>query len=351
MDRYIARTLMSATFLAWLVVVVLEAVFSLLGELGDMGRGHYGWLDAILFVLFSLPARAWQSFPMAVLIGTLLGLGNLAAQGELNAFRLAGCSQIRLGVSVLLAGIIMLVFVLPLGEMVAPPASRAATALRAQAIFDDVAVQGGGGFWVRKGQQMIRVGRTEADGSLSDIHIYTLDAQPQLLAASVIEHAVYGAKGWNLEKLHRTRFDGQHVLVESRDNVTGVELVDPQLARLLVHRSEAFSLPELKQYIEGLEQAGMQVERYRLAFWQRLTAPLAVLAMLMLSMGMVLGPLGRHGVGLRVLAGVITGLLFKLGSDMAAHIGLVYGGPPWIAAVMPSLLVFAVALVLVRRTT
>ncbi len=351
LDRYIVRSLVSATLLAWLVVISLEGVFSFLGELGDIGRGQYGWQDAILFTGLSLPARAWQSFPMAVLIGTLLGLGNLAARGELNAFRLAGCSPVRLGASVLLAGICMLLFALPLGEVVAPAASQAATSLRTKAVFNDVGVQRGRGFWVRRGQQMIHVGRAGKDGSLSDIHLYSLDTQPQLVAASVVERAVYtGEKGWRLEKLRRTRFNDDEVSLESQEAVAGVELVDPGLARLLAHQSDAFSLQELWRYIKGLEQGGMQVDRYRLEFWQRLVAPLAVLAMLILSIGMVLGPLGRQGVGLRVLAGVIIGLVFKLGSDTVAHAGLVYGSPAWVTALLPSLLVFVVALVLARRT-
>jgi len=349
LDRYIARSVMSATLLAWLVVVALEGVFIFLGELGDMGRGHYGWQDALLYVLLSLPAKAWQSFPMAVLIGTLMGLGNLAAQGELNAFRLAGCSPARLGVSVLFSGVLMLVFALPIGEGVAPVASQFATTLRAQMIFSDVGVQTGNGFWVRKGQQMIRAGRVERDGSLSDIQIYTLDKQPQLIAVSAIARADHKANGWTLTQVSRTRFDGQKVTVDYRQKVAGVALVDPQLARLLAQRSDAFSLPALMRYIDGLAQGGMRVDHYRLEFWQRLTAPLAVLAMLLLSVGMVLGPLGRQGVGLRVLVGVLLGLLFKLGSETAAHAGLVYGSPPWVAALLPSLLVFVAALVLMRR--
>jgi lipopolysaccharide export system permease protein len=349
LDRYIARSLMSATLLTWLVVVMLEGLFAFLGELGDIGRGHYGWQDAMLFVLLSLPAKAWQSFPMAVLIGTLLGLGNLAAQGELNAFRLAGCSPVRLGLSVLLSGILMLAFALPFGEGLAPAVGEQATRLRAQAIFADVGVQGGNGFWVRRGRQMIQVGRAEHDGSLSDIHRYTLDEQPQLVASSAVASAVHGANGWTLAQVSRTRFDGQDVTVEYQEKITGAELVDPQLARLLAQRATTFSLPELMRYIDGLEQGGMQVDRYRLEFWQRLAAPLNVLAMLLLSVAMVLGPLGQQGMGLRVLAGVLLGLLFKLGNETAAHAGLVYGSEPWFAALLPSLLVFAAATILVRR--
>ena len=350
LDRYIARSLMSATLLAWLVVIALEGLFTLLGELSDIGRGHYGWQDALQFVLLSLPAKAWQVFPMAVLIGTLLGLGNLAVQGELNAFRLAGCSSLRLGFSVLFAGLLMLVFALPVGEVIAPAASQYASNLRTQAIFGDVGMHGGSGFWVRKGRQMIQVGNTEHDGSLFDIHIYTLDETPRLVAASAIASAMHSTGGWILKDIRRTRFSGQAVDVEQQKQATLKQLVDPQLAHLLAQRIGVFSLPQLARYIEGLAHGGMRVDRYRLEFWQRVTAPLAVLAMLLLSVGMVLGPLGRQGVGLRVLVGVLLGLFFRLASEMSAHAGLVYGSAPWFAAVLPSLLVFVTAIFLVRRS-
>ena len=95
-DRYIGATVASATLLAWLAIVVLEALFVLLGQIADIGRGDYGFADALLFVALGVPTRAWQAFPMAALIGVVLGLGNLAAQFELDAFRLAGCSPQRL---------------------------------------------------------------------------------------------------------------------------------------------------------------------------------------------------------------------------------------------------------------
>ncbi len=350
LDRYIARSLMSATLLAWLVMVALEGLFTLLGELGDLGRGHYGWQDALWFVLLSLPAKAWQVFPMAVLIGTLLGLGNLAAQGELNAFRLAGCSSLRLGLSALFAGVLMLVFALPLGEGLAPVASQQAGNLRTRAIFGDVGLHSGSGFWVRKGRQMIQVGHTEPDGSLFDIRIYTLDETPQLLAASAVASAVYRAGGWTLKDIRRTHFGGQAIAVEAQEQATVKQLVDPQLARLLAQRVGVFSLPQLRRYIEGLAHGGMRVDRYRLEFWQRVMAPLSVLAMLLLSVGMVLGPLGRQGVGLRVLVGVLLGLFFRVASGMSAHAGLVYGSAPWFAALLPSLLVFVTAIILARRS-
>jgi len=232
---------------------------------------------------------------------------------------------------------------------IAPVASQSANSLRAEAIYNDVGVDGGKGFWVRKGQQMIHVGRAEVDGSLSDIEIYTLDEQPQIVTASAIASATHGAEGWTLEEVSRTQFAEQTIDVEALPQVHAMQLVNPQLALLLAHQADTFSLPELLRYIDGLERGGMEVESYRLEFWKRLTAPLAVLAMLLLSIGLVMGPLGRQGPGLRVLIGVLLGLVFKLGNETAAHAGLVYGSAPWVAAVLPSLLVFLAAVSTMRN--
>ena len=48
--------------------------------------------DAIAYIMLTLPRRLYQMFSNAALIGGLLGLGGLAATGELTALRAAGMS-------------------------------------------------------------------------------------------------------------------------------------------------------------------------------------------------------------------------------------------------------------------
>ena len=64
---------------------------------------------------------------------------------------------------------------------------------------------------------------------------------------------------------------------------------------------------------------------------------------------LVLGPLGRHSVGQRILVGVVVGLVFKLVSGITAHAGLVYGLAPWFGALLPTALVMVAGVWLMRR--
>lgn len=349
LDSYIGKAVLGGALLAWLAVIALESLFALLGELGDIGRGDYGVSDALTFVLLTLPGRAYHSFPMAALVGALLGLGGLAARAELTAFGLAGCSPARLVRAVLQTGALMLVFVLAVGEGVAPAGEQLARQWRAAALFNDVGVQPDAGFWVRDGQRVIQIGQSAQDGALLDITVYELDSTPRLRSAIAISRARHDNDAWLLEDLRRSDFSDQGIEVDQSDSSRWAVLIDPRLATLLTRDAGTLSLPELGRYIAYLQCNASDVAFYRLAYWQRWAAPLSVLAMLLLAVSLVLGPLGRKSIPQRLLAGVAAGLVFKLFSDITAHAGLVYGFPPWASALLPSVAVLAAGVLLLKR--
>jgi lipopolysaccharide export system permease protein len=340
-DRYIGVSVMSATLLVWLVIVGLEALFVLLGQVADVGRGDYGFGDALLFVVLGVPTRAWQAFPMAALIGVVLGLGNLAAQFELDAFRLAGCSPLRLTRAVVQAGAAMLALAMLLGEWGAPHSQHLAEQLRSQAIYAGVEVRPDAGFWVRDGQRFIRVGRSEANGRLVGVVIYELAPGPRLRQVTAAKDARPGGSGWILEQVAVTRFEADRIALAHVPEQALPGLIDPRMAQLLTRDADSLALPELSEYIDYLRRNGSDTAAYRLNYWQRLAVPLSVLAMLSLAVALVLGPIGKRSPGQRLLVAVLAGLLFKLLGSVIAHAGLVYGMPPVLSAVLPSLLVLA----------
>ncbi len=349
LDLYVGRSVLAATLLSWLVVTLLDGLFVLLGQVGDIGRGHYSFADALAYVLFSLPTHAYQAFPMAALIGTVLGLGNLAAQWELTAFRLAGCSARRLGLAVMQVGLLMVVVVSLLGEWLAPPARQVAQQLRSQAIYDDISVQRDAGFWVRDGRRFIQVKRSLSDGRLGGVVVYQLAAGAQLAAATAVQSAVPVDGQWQLQDVRSSRFREGHIELTENSQETWPTLIDARLAQLLTRDVATLSLPELGEYIDYLQHTGSPAKLYSLGYWKRLAAPLSALAMLLLAVIMVLGPLGRRSLGQRLLVAVLAGLAFKLLSEVIAHAGLVYGLSAVLSAFLPALLVLTVSAALSQR--
>src|SRR5512139_658401 len=92
LDRYIITTIGGAVALVIVVLLTLIALFTFIGQQQDVGTGNYGSLQALRYVLFSMPAQFFEFVPVAALIGTLLGMGTLARYSALTVMRAAGVS-------------------------------------------------------------------------------------------------------------------------------------------------------------------------------------------------------------------------------------------------------------------
>ena len=101
-DFYVGRTVLLTVLLAWAVLTGLDAMLSLSGEAKNIGTGSYTFGHAVAWSAYTLPRRAYTLFPMAAVIGALMGLGQLAATSELTALRALGLSRRRIALSVAL---------------------------------------------------------------------------------------------------------------------------------------------------------------------------------------------------------------------------------------------------------
>ena len=81
-DRYLFRSIVSATLLVLLLLLSLQTLISFIFELESVGRGRYTTVLAGVYVLLKLPGLLYEYFPSAVLIGSLLGLGALSSNNE-----------------------------------------------------------------------------------------------------------------------------------------------------------------------------------------------------------------------------------------------------------------------------
>src|SRR5947207_11724816 len=157
LDRYVVRAILSSVLLVMLVVLVLGALFVYIDQQDDIGTGHYTALGAFWYTLLNMPQLAYELLPITALIGSLLGLGSLARGSELTVVRASGVSIVRLAGIALLAGLLLIVVELLLGEVLAPPLQQAAREQKAFSKLSNVSFGGGGGAWVRDGDLILNV--------------------------------------------------------------------------------------------------------------------------------------------------------------------------------------------------
>ncbi len=336
LGRYLAATVIGASLIALLILVSLEAVFAFVDESGDIGRGGYGAMQALLYIVLRMPQRAYEAFPMATLIGSLLGLGGMAARNELTVMRAVGVSIFGIARPVLLAGFALAVAAFALGEWVAPPADRWAQELRSAAMTQNVASDRLTGFWARDGRSFVQAERAISNTQLGGVRIYRFEQDQQLTELISAAYAHYDGRAWILSDVVINRFVPEGVVLDRSAELVWESELAPTVLDVVVVDPRTLSITELRTYIDYLERNGLASERYRLAFWVKIATPLATVAMLLLTVPMVFSSARATNAGQRLFIGVLIGIVFFLANRLLNQMGLVYGLPPALSALLPA---------------
>lgn len=350
LDRYIGRAMMGGVLAVTLVMIALDALISFAGETSDIGRANYGIWDAIVYILFTIPQKFYLMFPMIALLGTMLSMGALASNSELIAMRAAGVSVLRITLAILKTGVILTAFVIAIGEFVAPPAVQHAKLQRVNAMNAKISLNTDYGLWARDGDNYIHIRRVEDDGRLVGLNIYVYDDKQNLVETLSSPFAEYVEDHWVLYEVTRRSITPEKISQNFIATVQWQSLLNPEVVNVVSVTPDNLSVIKLRSYIEYLKTNGLSSKEYELSFWSKLIAPITIAAMIILAIPFVFGSLRNVGAGQRILIGFLIGLSFFIVNKLAGNAGLLYTDQPWLAAIMPTLLVLIVGVILVRRT-
>ena len=350
LTAYIVREVIKGSLIALLLLLTLFNLFTFSDELKDLGEGSYGLKEILLFLALTSPRVFYELVPSSALLGSLFVVGAMANNREIVAMRAAGLSVFWIIRSIMLAGLILVIISIAVGEFVAPTAERTAQMIRETAQNEKLVMHSKYGMWLREGEKFINVRQIYDDGLLGDISIYQLNDEHRLELLTHADKAQYlGDKQWQMENIRQSEITRQQVFVENKDSQQWETSIDPDLLNIVVVKSENMSLYDLFMYIDFLKENNQKSEAFELAFWSRLINPFVTFVMLMVSAPFVISIRRGMGTGGRMMIGIIIGMTFNIFDKIAGHLGLVYGFNPMLMAMLPSTVVFFCALYAVNR--
>jgi lipopolysaccharide export system permease protein len=363
-DLYIGRRISMSIMLVAGVLLAMFFFMELVEALHDFGKGSFGLPEVLSYVVLIQPGRMYEVLPVAALIGALMGLSTLAASSELVAMRAAGLSVARIIGSALKVGLVLAVAGMALGEYVVPHAEGKAQADRARALLTAMQTRTGG-LWMRDGTGFLNIGEVLPGGKLLNFTLYEFDVsrdaackppkpaddcEPARLRTYVhAEQARLEGGQWRLAGVRVSEIDGTKVSTRRLEMDARATSLTPEVVDAFAVKPDSLSLVSLRRYIGHLERHGQDVGRYRLAFWQKLLLPAAILVMVLLATPFVFQPIRSGALGKHLFVGVLLGLGFIAINRSFGYLGLIYGIPPLLGAVAPLLLFFGLATHLLRR--
>ncbi|MGB5122220.1 MAG: LPS export ABC transporter permease LptG, partial [Vibrio fluvialis] len=303
LDWYIGRTIIATTILVLTTFIGLSGIIKYVEQLRKVGNGTYDLMQALLFVVLSIPRDIEMFFPMAALLGALIGLGALAASSELVVMQAAGFSKLDIGLSVLKTAVPLMIIITLLGEWGAPQAQKAARDLRAFATSGGQILSVRTGVWARDANDFIFIGKID-DNHLYGLNMWRFDEQKQLRTVIFAKQVDYlGENEWMMKNVEVTDMNNDVVITkQSLPQYSWETSLAPDKLAVVTVKPEELALSGLYDYVHYLKASEQDASRYELAFWRKITQPFSIAVMMLMALSFIFGPLRSVTMGARILS-------------------------------------------------
>ncbi len=338
LTRYLLKEIAVSVSLITIALIAMFSFFDLIQELEDLGRGSYGLGKILVFVILSAPGHIYEIMPVAVLVGCMYSIGQLARHSELIILRVSGISLVGITRTLLNIGLVFTLITFLVGELITPLSEKLAQRMRIKAT-DSVIVQDfKSGLWVKDGNSFVNVEEVLADSTLMNVHIYEFDKEFRLKTSSHAKTGQFNDEKWDLKQVTQTHFDQETTHVQHLEKATWRSLIRPELLNVLLVLPEKMSAWNLYSYIDHLATNKQKTNRYQMALWAKLVYPLACMVMMMLALPFGFIQQRATGASTKIFIGIMLGVLYQILNRTFVHLGLLNDWAPLFSAIMPTIL-------------
>jgi lipopolysaccharide export system permease protein len=355
-DRYLARHVLLATLAVWAVLIGFDVIAAFANEMDDVGKGGYTLSHAALYVFFTVPRRMYEVFPYVAVIGSLLGLGGLAARSELTAMRAAGVSRLRIGAGAVIAlGLLTVLMVINM-ESVAPTSEQRSQSVLNEGKSNEAIMARYTGVWARENNMFLnaRSGGEKMIGDvlrieLQNVRLFEINNEGKLLSITSAKTALRQDKGWLFTGVERTAFEATKIAVSEQAQWFWQSDLDKRTLGSALVRSRYLSSKELLTNIAYLERNQLDTGKFVSTYWQRWFYPVNIFALCLATLPFAFSSLRSGGFGKRLFFGIVIGIGFLLMQRLLIDLSDVYRFDVRIALAVPPAMLMALSFFLFRR--
>jgi lipopolysaccharide export system permease protein len=352
LTSYLRREIYGSIALVFASLIMLFALLDLINELNAMGRGDYKLGYVLLFVTLTIPGHIYELFPVAVLIGSIFAMVQMAANSELTVYRSSGVSVKQMIWALFRIGLPLVILCFVVGEFVAAPSERMAQQTKLKAQNAMVSMQEfRSGVWVKDESSFVNVKAVLHDTSLVDVNIYEFDDNYHLRSIVAAEHASYLEQNrWQLDGVRQTRFENLSAVTDNRPSLEWHSSLNPDILSVLLVVPEQMSAWNLYQYTTHLRDNHQKTTRYEIAMWNKLVYPFAVLVMLLLALPFSAYQRREGGISGKIFVGIVLGLSFHFIGRLFANVGALNDWSPLLSATAMTWMFLGLAMWMLWRT-
>jgi lipopolysaccharide export system permease protein len=266
--------------------------------------------------------------------------------------RASGASLTQITWAIIRIGVPLAIATFLAGEFLAPPAERLAQQVRMQVKGQQSRVfaqQFQSGFWFKQGKQdqsggdpadhdqtFANIRSLLTDNTLLGVRIYQFDAEMRLKALRVADSGTFVEDGrWLLKNVSTTELGARGASVSRADEWVWKTVLKPSILTVYQVAPEKLELSSLYDNITVLGSNQQKTSRFEIALWNKIFYPAAVVVMMVLALPFAYFQRRAGGVGFRIFAGTILGLVFFMVGRLFSYLGVINDWPPLFSAAFP----------------
>ncbi|MFN8770434.1 MAG: LPS export ABC transporter permease LptG [Neisseriaceae bacterium] len=343
-ERYIFKKCLFNTFLVLFAFVMLFAIFTILSELGSIGKGNFTMFSMLIYITALVPSFTYLLLPLAVLIGVMLGMLSLVNYSEYAIIRTSGVSLRRITAILTTYGLIFAIITLILGEMVAPQADHFAKAYKISKLKELVSTNLQSGIWSKDGQNtFVNIKQVMPNDTILGINVFYYNEELQLQKYMYANEGEFNkaTRVWHLKNVTINEYTPNGIISSTKANKEWQTSIDPTYFSVLVVAPEEMSAFALMKYISHLEDNNQSVRRYDIAFWGKLIYPIACLSMALLAIAFIPNNRRNVNLGSKLFVGIIVGVSFFFVNKLVGYMAVLFSWNPVLSAIGPTAILFA----------
>jgi lipopolysaccharide export system permease protein len=354
-DRYVANTLLTYSIVVLLVWLSIYSFFNFLAELNSVGIVNYTILEAFKYIVLQLPEVAYDQVSPIILLGCVLGMGNLATTGQLIILRASGISILKITWLTLKNAIIFLIFLTLIGELVAPTLTTYAENERSNALGQNSLSKSQDGFWIRDGDNFINVENNVDGSSFNGITVIEVNKSNKIERVVNSQSAIFDGQNINMDSTNIFSIDSTNSLddidLKERNLYKKKVTFDQDLIESLEKEPKDLTTFTILKQIQFLADNKLRAEVFEVEFYKRLVKPITLIAMILLAMLFIFGSTRDATLGRKIFFGVAIGLSFELISRIGGALAISFDFSPLLSTFVPPIAIMIIAtIVLINKS-
>lgn len=335
-DRYLFRNIFISSLVALIFLLGIDFLIQVSVDFKKLGEQNFTFLILSYVLILQIPEKTVEFLPAAILVGSIMGLGQLNKQNELTIIRAAGISKWRLARAGIVMALLLGLGLVALNEYLVPPASNKSQLVFNQALGRSTANAYAQGIWLDGGAAgYVHIAGFNPDGSLQQLRFYQQqnDGSISIMQA---EKADYHHGSWQLSNSSRWTLNQNHYQNQAGDTQWH-NPITPQALSRLANTESANTIAELYTLTQFLKANHIDHQKESLRLWQQLLLPLSTLTMLLLALPFTFSQ-QRTGGGGNLLIGILLGVSYYVLQAIISSLALLLHFPALLGALLPILI-------------